>query len=55
MKLLKAGYFLDCFFGDGWHEHTRVSIKKTQHGPRIFFVSGIPLTKGRIISIGQLV
>lgn len=56
MKILKAGThgFYDCFFGDGWKNHTRITIKKTQYGPRIFYHSGIPLTKDKYIQIGNV-
>lgn len=53
IKILKAGKVLDCFFGDGWKNHTRVSVKRTAFGPRIFYVSGIPLNKDRLIQIGK--
>jgi len=55
MKVLKAGTrgFYDVFVGETWKNHTRVQVKRTPHGPRIYHVSGLPLTKELLINLGK--
>ena len=39
---------------EGWQEnHTRVQIKKTPKGKRVFYVSGKPLPKIKLIEISK--
>jgi len=54
-KLYKVGFggLIDVFFGDGWKTWTRVQVKKTSFGPRIFYKGGFPLNKEKLIQIGK--
>lgn len=53
MKILKAGRFYDIFFGEGWYNHTRIQIKSTPKGKRIYHVSGNVLNRNQCIIIGK--